>query len=164
MLYFQPMVTIICTYTFRETWGEISKLRAPLQFHVICRSVTRPRRYVQAIRCGLSPHMQRGLSVCLSVTIRYDSRCCFNMRSKAGQERPRKNWQDIIRRVGLPDLPYFTGDPVFQTLSPASPGGSRREEQINLPYSVSHIVASLRRHCDTWKLRVKLLYGPSIRI
>jgi len=22
--------------------------------------------------------------------------------------------------VGLPDLPYFTGDPVFQTLSPAS--------------------------------------------
>jgi len=25
--------------------------------------------------------------------------------------------------IELPDLPYFTGDPVFQTLSPASPGG-----------------------------------------
>jgi len=24
--------------------------------------------------------------------------------------------------VGLPDLPYFTGDPVFQTRSPASRG------------------------------------------
>jgi len=25
--------------------------------------------------------------------------------------------------LGLPDLPYFTGDPVFQTLSSASRGG-----------------------------------------
>jgi len=25
--------------------------------------------------------------------------------------------------IGLPDLPYFTGDPVFQTRSPASRGG-----------------------------------------
>jgi len=30
----------------------------------------------------------------------------------------------------LPDLPYFTGDPVFQTLSPAS-RRSRLEEQIS---------------------------------
>ena len=25
-------------------------------------------------------------------------------------------------QLGLPDLPYFTGDPIFQTLSPASQG------------------------------------------
>jgi len=50
--------------------------------------------------------------------------------------------------VGLPNLPYFTGDPVFQPLSFASRGGSRREEQIS-PYSVRQIVASLRRHCNT---------------
>ena len=36
-------------------------------------------------------------------------------------------------QVGLPDLPYFTGYPVSQTLSHASRGGgvSRREEQIS---------------------------------
>ena len=31
--------------------------------------------------------------------------------------------QPVMFKVGLPDLPYFTGDPVFQTLSPASRGG-----------------------------------------
>ena len=54
--------------------------------------------------------------------------------------------------IGLPDLPYFTGDPVFQT-----PPGRKPPGRTNLPYSVSQIVASLRWHCDTWKLRVKLL-------
>jgi len=49
--------------------------------------------------------------------------------------------------VGLPDLPHFTGDPVFQTLSPASHG--KPPGRTNLPYSVSQILASLRRHCDT---------------
>jgi len=48
--------------------------------------------------------------------------------------------------VGLPDLPYFMGDPVFQTLSPAS--REKPSGRTNLPYSVSQIVASLRRHCD----------------
>jgi len=28
----------------------------------------------------------------------------------------------MVVQLGLPDLPYFTGDPVFQTLSPASRG------------------------------------------
>ena len=28
----------------------------------------------------------------------------------------------LLLHIGLPDLPYFTGDPVFQTLSPASRG------------------------------------------
>jgi len=36
---------------------------------------------------------------------------------------------ESLSNIGLPDLPYFAGDPVFQTLSPASLGGSRREEQ-----------------------------------
>ena len=49
--------------------------------------------------------------------------------------------------LGLPDLPYFTGDPVFQTLSPASRG--ELPGRTNLPYSVSQIITSLRRHCDT---------------
>ena len=31
-------------------------------------------------------------------------------------------WRTEHVSVGLPDLPYFTGDPVFQTLSPASRG------------------------------------------
>ena len=65
--------------------------------------------------------------------------------------------------LGLPDLPYFTGDPVFQTLSPASRGGSRLEEQIS-----RILLVRLSRHSDDTvtreKLRVKLLYGPSIRI
>jgi len=67
-----------------------------------------------------------------------------------------------MEALGLPDLPYFKGDPVFQTLSPASRG--KPPGRTNLPYFVSQIVASLRRHCDTLKLRVKLLYSPSIRI
>ena len=49
--------------------------------------------------------------------------------------------------VGLPDLPYFTGDPVFQTLFP--PPWGKPPGRTNLPHSVSQIVASLRRHCDT---------------
>ena len=36
--------------------------------------------------------------------------------------------------LGSPDLPYFRGKPPGRT---------------NLPYSVSQILASLRRHCDT---------------
>ena len=44
--------------------------------------------------------------------------------------------------VGLPDLPYFTGDPIFQTPSPAS--GGKPPGRTNLPYSVRQIVASLR--------------------
>jgi len=36
-----------------------------------------------------------------------------------------------LSQVGLPDLPYFTGDPVFQTPFSSLPGGSRREEQIS---------------------------------
>jgi len=36
---------------------------------------------------------------------------------------------ESLSNIGLPDLPYFAGDPVFQTLSPASLGESRREEQ-----------------------------------
>ena len=51
--------------------------------------------------------------------------------------------------LGLPDLPYFTGDPVFQTLSSAYRGGGKPPGRTNLPYSVSQIVASLRRHFDT---------------
>jgi len=50
--------------------------------------------------------------------------------------------------LGLPDIPYFTGDPVFQTLSPASRGG-KPPGRTNLTYSLSQTVASLRRHCDT---------------
>ena len=47
--------------------------------------------------------------------------------------------------LGLPDLPYFTGDPVFQTLSSASRGGgSRREEQIS-----RILLVRLSRHFDT---------------
>jgi len=45
--------------------------------------------------------------------------------------------------LGLPDLPYFTGDPVFQTLCPASRGGSRREEQIS-----RILLVRLLRHSD----------------
>ena len=44
--------------------------------------------------------------------------------------------------VGLPDLPYFTGDPIIQTPSPAS--GGKPPGRTNLPYSVRQIVASLR--------------------
>ena len=42
------------------------------------------------------------------------------------------------RQLGLPDLPYFTGDSVFQTSSPASRG--KTPGRTNLPYSVSQIV------------------------
>jgi len=45
--------------------------------------------------------------------------------------------------LGLPDLPYFTGDPVFQTLSPASRGGSHREKQIS-----RILLVRLSRHSD----------------
>ena len=45
--------------------------------------------------------------------------------------------------LGLPDLPYFTGDPVFQALSPASREGSRREEQIS-----RILLVRLSRHSD----------------
>jgi len=46
--------------------------------------------------------------------------------------------------LGLPDLPYFTRDPVFQALSPASRGGgSRREEQTS-----RILLVRLSRHSD----------------
>ena len=53
--------------------------------------------------------------------------------------------------VGLPDLPYFTGDPVYADpfSRPAASRGGKPPGRTNLPYSVSQIVASLRRHCDT---------------
>ena len=54
---------------------------------------------------------------------------------------------ELPLQVGLPDLPYVTGDTVFQTLPPASRG--KPPGRTNLPYSGSQIVASLRRHCDT---------------
>ena len=47
-------------------------------------------------------------------------------------------------RVGLPDLPYFTGHHVFQTLSSVSRGGgSHREEQIS-----RILLVRLSRHSD----------------
>jgi len=45
--------------------------------------------------------------------------------------------------------------PNFRPLHPPPEG--KAPGKTNLPCSVSQIVASLRRHCDTWKLRVKLL-------
>jgi len=49
--------------------------------------------------------------------------------------------------VGLPDLPYFTGDPVYAdpfSRPAASPGGgSRREEQIS-----RILLVRLSRHSD----------------
>ena len=35
-------------------------------------------------------------------------------------------------------------------------GGGKQPGRTNLPYSVSRTVASLRRHCDTWKLPCKI--------
>ena len=56
------------------------------------------------------------------------------------QTFPARVW--LLCILGLPDLPYFR--PFLP------PPGGKPPERTNLPYSVSQIVASLRRHCDTW--------------
>ena len=49
-----------------------------------------------------------------------------------------------MTELGLPDLPYFTGDPVFQTLSPASRGEAAEKNKL-----ISRILlVRLSRHSD----------------
>ena len=71
------------------------------------------------------------------------------------------------QNLRLPDLPYFTGDPVFQTPSPTCQG--KPPGRTNLPYSASQTVASLRRHWHVktlrkitiWPIHKDLVYSVS---
>ena len=66
--------------------------------------------------------------------------------------------------VGLPDLPYFTGDPVFQTLSPASQWGwASAIWQLDSLFDTERIVG-LWRACSIKRSGVRPSVCPSVSL
>ena len=64
------------------------------------------------------------------------------------------NWDTQCGMQGCQISCILREIPYIRPLLP--PPGRKPPGRTYLPYSVSQIVASIRRHCDTWKLRIKL--------
>jgi len=115
-----PDVVCVCTVCMQIWWrcrgtrrrpsstGESPRTETPVCFTTAERTAISTNNELSASWRTNLLTMYRGLSVCV-----------FGVLTRSF----------LIRILGLPDLPYFTGDPVFQPRSPASRKEAARETE-----------------------------------